>query len=122
VKKTLLFGDYVNEGVIFGIVLAIISTHPVSARVLMSGGTHAQNFDSPAGGGTANPRTDNVALPDINRTFSTSSAPRQTFPQPPSVILWSATIGLSHRLPDFPRLATRQQTFRVNPSLKGHTI
>jgi hypothetical protein len=30
----------------------------------------------------------------------------------------TATIGLSRRLPDFPRLATRPQSFHISPSLK----
>jgi hypothetical protein len=80
-----------KRGVVFGIIAAIFSTHPVSAQILMSGGTDSQNFDSLAGSGTANTRTDNVALPDTPSTFSTS-------------------------------FATRQQPFRVSPSLKGHTI
>jgi hypothetical protein len=80
-----------KRGVVFGIIAAIILTHPVSAQVLMGGGTHAQNFGSPANSGTANLRTDNVTLPDAHSTFSTS-------------------------------FATRQQPFRVNPSLKGPTM
>jgi endonuclease/exonuclease/phosphatase family metal-dependent hydrolase len=63
VKKALLFWGDVKEGVVLGIILAIISTHPVSAQVLMGGGTYAQNFDSLANGGTANAWTDNVTLP-----------------------------------------------------------
>jgi hypothetical protein len=91
VKKSRLYWGFQKGGVVLGIIAAIISTHPVSAQVLMSGGTYAQIFDSPANSGTANPPTDNVTLPDTHSTFSTS-------------------------------FATRQQPFRVNPSLKGHTI
>jgi hypothetical protein len=63
VKKTLLFWGVVNEGAIFGIILAIISTQAVSAQVLMSGGTYAQSFDALANTGTANAWADNVTLP-----------------------------------------------------------
>jgi hypothetical protein len=122
-KSRLYLGlGWQKREVVFGIIAAIISTQPVSARVLMGGETHAQNICLLANTGAANPRTDNVTLPDTNSTFSTFSAYRQAWPQPPAVILWRATIGLSHRLLDFPRLATRQQTFRVSPSWKGHTI
>jgi len=62
-------------GIVFGIIAAIILTHPVSAQFLMSGGTCAQKTGSPANGGTANARTDQVALPDTHRTFS--SAPHE---------------------------------------------
>jgi hypothetical protein len=121
-KKSRLHLGFEKRGIVFGIIAAIISTHPVSARVLMGGGTYAQNFDSPANRGAANPRTDRVTLPYTHSTFSTSFAPRQACLRPRSVILLCATSDLSQRLPDFPRLATRQQPFRVNPSLKGHTI
>jgi len=82
----------------------------------MSGGRCAQNFDPPANSGTANAWTDQVALPGTNSTFSTSSVFRQACPQPLAVVLLllCATIGLSHRLPDFPRLAIRQQPFRIS--------
>jgi endonuclease/exonuclease/phosphatase family metal-dependent hydrolase len=63
VKNTLWFRGYVSKGAIFGIILAIISTHAVSAQVLMSAGTYTQNFDALASTGTANPWTDNVTLP-----------------------------------------------------------
>jgi len=111
-----------KRGVVFGIVLAVFSTCLLSAQVLMRGGTYAQKFDTPANSGTANAWTDKVVLPGSRSTFSTSSALRPARPQPPSMILLCATGGLSQRLPDFPCLATRQQSFRVNPSLKGHTI
>jgi hypothetical protein len=91
VKKSRLYWGFQKRGVVLGIILAIISTHPVSAQVLRGGGTYAQNFDLPANSGAANPRTDNVTLADTHSTFSTS-------------------------------FATWQQPFRVNPSLKGHTI
>jgi hypothetical protein len=90
-KKSRLYLGLQKRGVVFGIIAAIISTHPVSARVLMGGGTYAQNFDSPANRGAANPQTAKVTLPDTHSTFSTS-------------------------------FAIRQQPFRVNPSLKGHTL
>jgi hypothetical protein len=122
VKKSRLYWGFQKRGVVLGIILAIISTHPVSAQVLMGGGTYAQIFDLPANSGAANPRTDNVTLPDTHSTFSTSFAPRHARLRPRSVILLCATNDLSQRLPDFPCLATRQQPFRVNPSLKGHTI
>jgi hypothetical protein len=102
------------RGVVFGIIAAIVLTHPVSAQFLMSGGRCAQNFDPPANSGTANAWTDQVALPGTNSTFSTSSVFRQACPQPLAVVLLCATIGLSHRLPDFPRLAIRQQPFRIS--------
>jgi hypothetical protein len=108
-------------GVVFGIIAAIISTHPVSARVLMGGGTQAQIFDLPANGGTASPQTDLVTLPDPHNTFSIFSAPRHARPQSPSVILLWGRGDLNQPLPDFPSLATRQQPFRAGPSLKGYT-
>jgi hypothetical protein len=73
-KKSRLYLGFEKGGIVFGIIAAIILTHPVSAQFLMSRGTYAQNFNS---------------LAD------------------------SATIGLSHRLPDFPGLATRPQPFRT---------
>jgi hypothetical protein len=120
-KKSRLHLGFEKKGIVFGIIAAIISTQPVSARVLMGGGTYAQNFDSPANRGAANPRTDKVTLPDTHSTFSTSFAPRQACLRPRSVILLCATSDLSHRLPDFPRLAIRQQPFRVNPSLNPNS-
>jgi hypothetical protein len=122
VKKSRLYWGFQKRGVVLGIILAIISTPPVSAQVLMGGGTYAQNFDALANGGTANAWTDKVALPDTSSTLSTSFASCQAGPQSRSVILLCATNDLSHCLPDFSCLATRQQPFRVNPSLKGHTI
>jgi hypothetical protein len=96
-KSRLYLGlELQNRGVVFGIIAAIISTHPVSAQVLMSGGSNA--------------RADKVALPDTHNTLSTFSAPRQARPQPLSVILSDATIGLSQSLPDFPRLVTPAAT------------
>jgi hypothetical protein len=102
-KSRLYLGlGWQKRGVVFGIIAAIISTQPVSARVLMGGGTHAQNFDSLANSGTANPQTDHVTLSDPCGTVSTSLAPSPARLRPPSVILWCATTGLSQRLPDFP--------------------
>jgi hypothetical protein len=49
----------------------------VSAQFLMSGGACAQKSGAPANGGTANARTDQAALPDTNRTFS--SAPHEIY-------------------------------------------
>jgi len=60
--------------------------------------------------GGSNARADKVALPDTHNTLSTFSAPRQVRPQPLSVILSDATIGLSQSLPDFPRLVTPAAT------------
>jgi endonuclease/exonuclease/phosphatase family metal-dependent hydrolase len=62
VKKTRWFRGDVKKGVVFGIILAIYSTQAVSAQVLMSGGTYAQNFDALSNTGTANTWTDNVTL------------------------------------------------------------
>jgi hypothetical protein len=122
VKKSRLYWGFQKRGVVLGIILAIISTHPVSAQVLMGGGTYSQNFDLPANGGTANAWTDKVALPDTSSTFSTSFASCQACPQSRSVILLCATNDLSHCLPDFSCLAPRQHPFHAGPSLKGHTI
>jgi hypothetical protein len=86
-KSRLYLGlGWQKRGVVFGIIAAIISTHPVSAQVLMSGGTHAQNSTCRRTL-AANARTDQVTLPDTHSTFSTFSAYRQARPQPPSVIL-----------------------------------
>ncbi|MGO8837722.1 MAG: hypothetical protein ACLQAH_15330 [Limisphaerales bacterium] len=121
-KKALLFWGDVNEGVVFGIILAIISALPVSARVLTGAGTYSQNFDSLVNRGTANTWTDNVTLPDTNRIFSAPSVPRPAPPRSVSVISSGATGDPGHRLPDSPRLATRQQPFCAGPSSGGCTI
>jgi hypothetical protein len=63
VNKARLFRGVVKKGAVFGIILAIYSTPAVSAQVLMSGGTYAQNFDALSNTGTANTWADNVTLP-----------------------------------------------------------
>jgi endonuclease/exonuclease/phosphatase family metal-dependent hydrolase len=89
VKKSRLYWGFQKRGVVLGIIAAIISTHPVSAQVLMSGGTYSQNFDSLAGSGTGNAWTDNVTLPGWYAATNVTSV------KSGSVTLYNAGTGSS---------------------------
>jgi endonuclease/exonuclease/phosphatase family metal-dependent hydrolase len=89
VKNTQWFWGAVNEGAFFGIILAIISTQGVSAQVLMSGGTYAQNFDALSNTGTANTWADNVTLAGWYAATNLTAVKSGT------VTLYSASTGSS---------------------------